>query len=106
MDVNVIMFSTDCAIIGDNEPVVAHLDFVPKEAAFTKPKESVNHLKPLFVRSHIDGIPIAKMLVDGGTIVNLMPYSLYRNIGEQDDELVKTKMMLSGVGTDNSIKAK
>ena len=26
----------------------------------------MNHLKPLFVRSHIDGIPIAKMLVDCG----------------------------------------
>jgi hypothetical protein len=66
MDINVITFSTDCNIIGDDEPVVAQLDFGPKEVAFTKPKESVNHLKPLFVRGHIDGILIAKMLVDGG----------------------------------------
>jgi hypothetical protein len=66
MDINVITFSADCTIIGDDEPVVAQFDFGPKEAAFTKPKESVNHLKPLFVRGHIDGIPIAKMLVDGG----------------------------------------
>jgi hypothetical protein len=76
MDVNVIIFSTDCTIVGDDEPVVAQFDFGPKEAAFTKSKESVNHLKPLFVRGHIDGIPIAKMLVDGGATVNLMPYSL------------------------------
>jgi hypothetical protein len=34
------------------------------------------------------------------------PYSLYRKLGKQDDELVKTNMMLSGVGTDSSIKAK
>jgi hypothetical protein len=67
MDVNVITFSADCTIVGDDEPVVALFDFGPKEAAFTKLKESVNHLKPLFVRSHIDGILIAKMLVDGGT---------------------------------------
>jgi hypothetical protein len=78
MDVNVIMFSADCAIIGDDEPVIAQFNFGPKEVAFTKPKESVNHLKPLFVRGHIDGISIAKMLVDGGAAVNLMPYSLYR----------------------------
>jgi hypothetical protein len=106
MDVNIITFSTDCTIVGDNEPVVAQFDFGPKEAAFTKPKESVNHLKPLFVRGHIDGIPIAKMLVDGGAAVNLMPYSLYRKLGKQDDELVKTNMTLSGVGTDSSIKAR
>ena len=64
MDINVITFSADCTIVGDDEPVVAQFDFGPKEVAFTKPKESVNHLKPLFVRGHIDGIPIAKMLVD------------------------------------------
>ena len=105
MDVNVITFSADCTIIGDDEPFVAQFEFGPKEAAFTKPKESVNHLKPLFVRGHIDGIPIAKMLVDGGATVNLMPYSLYRKLGKQDDELVKTNMTLSGVG-DSSIKAR
>jgi hypothetical protein len=68
MDVNVITFSADCTIVGDDELVVAQFDFGPKEAAFTKPKESINHLKPLFVRGHIDGIPIAKMLVDGGRL--------------------------------------
>jgi hypothetical protein len=58
------------------------------------------------VRGHIDEILIAKMLVDGGVIVNLMPYSLYRKLGKQHNELVKTNMTLSGVGTDSSIKAK
>jgi hypothetical protein len=58
------------------------------------------------VRGHIDGIPITKMLVDGGAAVNLMPYSLYKKLGKQDDELVKTNMTLSGVGTASSIKAR
>jgi hypothetical protein len=106
MDVNVITFFAGCTIIGDDEPVVAQFNFGPKEVAFTKPNESVNHLKPLFVRGHIDGIPIAKILVEGGAAVNLMPYSLYRKLGKQDDELVKTNMTLSGVGTDSSIKSR
>jgi hypothetical protein len=106
LDVNVITFSADCTIVGDDELIVAQFDFGPKEAAFTKPKETVNYLKPFFVRGHIDGIPIAKMLVDGGAAVNLMPYSLYRKLGKQDDELVKTNMTLSGVGNDSSIKAR
>jgi hypothetical protein len=72
MDVNVIMFSADCTIISDDEPVVAQFNFGPKEAAFTKPKESDNHLNLLFVRCHVDGILIAKMLVDGGATENLM----------------------------------
>jgi hypothetical protein len=105
MDVNVITFSTDCTIVNGDEPVVAQFDFGPKESAFTKPKESVNHLKPLLVCGHIDGILIAKMLVDRGAAVNLMPYSLYKKLGKQDDKLVKTNMTLSGVGTDSSIKS-
>jgi hypothetical protein len=35
-----------------------------------------------------------------------MSYSLYRKLGKHDDELIKTNMTLSDVGTDNSIKAK
>jgi hypothetical protein len=72
MDINVITFSADCTFIGDDEPVIAQFDFGPKEVAFTKPKESVNHLKPLFVHGHNDGIPISKMLVDGGRKFNAL----------------------------------
>jgi hypothetical protein len=38
--------------------------------------------------------------------MSLMPYSLYRKLGKRDDELVKTNMTISGVGSDSSIKAK
>ena len=38
------------------------------------------------------------MLVDSGAIVNLMPYPLYKKLGGTDEELIKTNMMISGVG--------
>jgi hypothetical protein len=38
------------------------------------------------------------MLVDNGTIVNVMPYALYKKLGGTDDELVKTNMTITGVG--------
>ena len=46
------------------------------------------------------------MLVDGGAIVNLMPYSLYKKLGGTDEELIKTNMMVSGVGGGDPIGAK
>jgi hypothetical protein len=79
MEVNVISFSADYTIIRDDEHVVSQFDFGPKDMIFTKPKESVNHLKLLFVRDHIDGTLISRMLIHGGATVNLMPYSLYIN---------------------------
>jgi hypothetical protein len=46
------------------------------------------------------------MLVDGGAIVNLMPFSLYKKLGGQDDNLIKTNMMVFGVGGSKPIGAK
>ena len=36
------------------------------------------------------------MLVDDGVVVNLMPYSVFKKLGLQDEELIKTNMVLNG----------
>jgi hypothetical protein len=38
------------------------------------------------------------MLVDGGAAVNLMSYSVFKNLEREDDELVKTILTLNGMG--------
>ena len=106
MDVSMITFSSDYKINRSNDEEVAQFDFGLKDAVFTKPEESVNHVKPLYVRGHLDGRPISRMLVDGGAVVNVMPYSLFRKLGNVDEELVKTNMTLAGVGGENPIEAK
>jgi hypothetical protein len=68
----------------------------PKEAMFEKPEESSQHLKLLYIRGHIDGKPIFRMLVDGGAAINLMLYSVFKKLGREDDNLVKTNLMLNG----------
>ena len=46
------------------------------------------------------------MLMDGGAIVTLMPYSLFKKLGGTDKELIKTNMMVSRVGGGDPIIAK
>jgi hypothetical protein len=70
----------------------------PKEAMFNKLEESSQHLKPLYVWSHIDGKSISRMLIDGDATVNLMSYSIFKKLGREDDELVKTNLTLNSVG--------
>jgi hypothetical protein len=106
MEVNVTTFLTNYTIIGDDESVVAQFDFGPKNMTFTKPKESVNHLKPLYVCGHIDGTPISRMLIARGATVNLMLYSLHRKLGKQDNEVIRTNMMPSSVRSNSLIEAK
>ena len=58
------------------------------------------------MRGHVNGKPISRMLVFGGAIVNLIPYSLYKKLGRKDEELIKTNMTVSGVGGGDPISAK
>ena len=58
------------------------------------------------MRGHINGKPVTRMLIDGGAIVNLMPYSLYKKLGGQDEDLIKTNMTVSGVGGSEPLCAK
>src|SRR6185369_8174770 len=80
--------------------------FGPRETVFLKLSEKDNHLKALFMRGHINGKPVTRMLVDGGAIVNLMPYSLYKKLGGQDEDLIKSNMTVSGVGGNEPLSAK
>jgi hypothetical protein len=70
----------------------------PKEDVFKKPELSRQHLKSLYIQGHIDVKPISRMLVDDGAAVNLMLYSILKKLGREEDELMKTNMMLNGVG--------
>jgi hypothetical protein len=76
----------------------------PKEIVFEKPEESSQHMKLVYVRGHIDGRLISKMLVDDGAAVNLMPYSIFKKLGRENDELVKTNLMLNGVGEEGATR--
>jgi hypothetical protein len=38
------------------------------------------------------------MLIDGGAAINLMSYSMFKNLGREDGKLVKTNLTLNGMG--------
>jgi hypothetical protein len=96
IEINLVRLFIDGSV--PTKEYLAHLDFGPKDAVFQKPKDTDNHLKDLYMKGHINGKPISQMLVDGGAIVNLMPYSLFKKLGGSDEELIKTNMTVSGVG--------
>ena len=66
------------------------------QATFDKlgDKES-KHLRPLFMKGYINGKPMTKMLVDGGAVMNIMPYTTYRKLGLGEYDLIQTDMMLN-----------
>src|ERR1041385_301133 len=106
MDINMVYYLPAEFHAVDEEGDVAQLDFGPKNAIFEKPKEPVKHLKPLYIKGHINGSPIARMLVDGGAVVNLMPYSVFKKLGLKDEDLIKTNMVLNGFEGKEKTEAK
>jgi hypothetical protein len=95
MDINMV-FMLSVEFKGAEEEV-AQMCLGPKESMFEKLEESSQHLNSLYVRGHIDGEPISRMLINGGTVVNMMPYSIFKKFGREDDKLVKTNLTLNGV---------
>jgi hypothetical protein len=87
LDTNVVHLFVDGSV--PKEEDLAHLDFCPKDAIFNKPKDTDNHLNALYMKGHINGKPISQMLVDGGMIVNLMSYSLFKKLGGSDEKMIR-----------------
>ena len=77
------------------EEAMAQLNLEPIPATFEKPEdEKCKHLQTLFLKGFVDGKPITKMLVDGGAVVNIMPYAKLRKLRKSSEDLTKTDMML------------
>jgi hypothetical protein len=78
------------------ELLVAQLDFGPRPVIFEKPEErNYKHLKALYLKGYTNGHPVNKMLVDISAVVNIMPYSVLRQLGHSAEDLIKTNIMLS-----------
>ena len=59
-----------------------------QKSMFERPSPGMMyHLKPLFIKAKVDGISVNKVFVDGGAAVNLMPLTLFKNMGKTDDDL-------------------
>ncbi|CAL2255417.1 unnamed protein product [Prunus armeniaca] len=63
---------------------------------FSKPtKEMANHLIPLFITTNFRGIPIPKVMVDGGAAINLLPHRLLSKMGRTEKDLIPTRLTVT-----------
>jgi hypothetical protein len=79
MDINMVfmILAEFCALIED----VAELALGAERAMFEKPENPGVHMKPLFIRGHLERTPIEHMLIDGGASINILPLSLFMKLG-------------------------
>ncbi|KAH7845112.1 hypothetical protein Vadar_032603 [Vaccinium darrowii] len=63
---------------------------------FEKPDPLMTqHLRPLYIQGHLDGIPVSHILVDNGSAANLMPRFMLVKLGKGDQDLLPSSTSIS-----------
>ena len=57
--------------------------------------EMTRHIKPLYVRTHLNGRPVSKVLIDNGSVVNAMLLRMLRALGRSINDLIETEVVMS-----------
>jgi hypothetical protein len=71
-----------------------------ERAVFEKLENLGAHMKPLFIRGHLDGTPIRHMLIDGGASINILSLLLFKKLGHVIGDLKHTNLSLSDFAGD------
>ena len=68
----------------------------PQKVILKKPSmEMMRHIKPLYVRAHLNDRPVSKVLIDNGSVVNVMPLRMLRALGMIINDLIETEVVVS-----------
>ena len=52
--------------------------------------EMTMHVKPLYVRVHLNGRQVSKVLINNGSTVNIMPLRMLRALGMRISDMIET----------------
>jgi hypothetical protein len=98
MDVNMV-FTIPVEFCAPIEDVV-ELALGAERAVFKKPENPGAHVKPLFIREHLDRMPIGHMLIVGSASINILLLSLFKKLSHVERVLKRTNLSLSGIAGD------
>ena len=75
---------------------VEHASLVSTELEEIRFKKwtKAGHLRPLYNRAHVNGKPTSRVLINGGAVLNMMPYSSDRNLRKSHKDLKETNMTM------------
>ena len=59
--------------------------------------DMTRHIRPLYVRAHINGKPVSKVLMDNGSVVNVMPLRMLRALGRSICDSIETEVSVSSL---------
>jgi hypothetical protein len=83
--------ATPVLLVTENE------GFEASKMVFEKPsKQMTQHLKPIYIKAHMNGRPMNKVLVDNGAAVNILPYKMLSKLAKTEKDLTPSDMAVNG----------
>ncbi|CAI9776006.1 unnamed protein product [Fraxinus pennsylvanica] len=53
------------------------------------------HMRPLYVKALVNGIPVAKLIIDNGATINTIPSRMMRKFAETESDMILTEVILT-----------
>ena len=53
------------------------------------------HIKPLYIKAHLNNKPFSGILVDNGSAINVIPLKLLNALGKSEEDLISTDIIVS-----------
>ena len=57
--------------------------------------EATKHIRPLYIRAHLNSKPFSRVLIDNRSAVNIMPSRLLHSLGKIAEELIVTDIAVA-----------
>ncbi|KAM2167850.1 hypothetical protein ACFX1Q_037357 [Malus domestica] len=54
-----------------------------------------NHLKPIYVTAHLEGVPFKRVLIDGRATINVLSYKQMKKMCRSEGDLIPTDLTVS-----------
>ena len=48
------------------------------------------HIKPLYIKAHVNSKPFSRILMDNGSAINIIPLRLLNALGKSEKDLIST----------------
>ncbi|KAM1760170.1 hypothetical protein ACFX12_003070 [Malus domestica] len=73
-----------------------HLRIYIDKMVFSRPTISLaNHLKPIYVTAHLEGVPFRRILIDRAAAVNVLPAKQMKRLGRGTEDLIPIDLTVS-----------
>ncbi|XP_073019399.1 uncharacterized protein [Primulina eburnea] len=68
----------------------------PQQVILEKPTPAMTkHIRPLYIKAHVNGKPVSRVLIDNGSAVNVLPVRMLKSLGKNEEYLIPSEVLVA-----------